>query len=153
MRRLAILMATLLFFGVGLMSSPGLSRNQQQKDVKPLDARINACWQKAMTQRAMDECAGLERRTAEEEMDDTLRQVLGKFSNDAVKTKAIKAAQAAWVAYRYAELNALYPPSEEEEMGSVHVMCQQQDSAELTRERTKELRKMLRYREGDACSQ
>jgi hypothetical protein len=57
------------------------------------------------------------------------------------------------MAYRHAELNALFPPSEEEGMGSVHVMCRPLESADLTRERTKELRKMVQHREGDVCSQ
>jgi uncharacterized protein YecT (DUF1311 family) len=92
---MTILLATLLLFGVSQMSSLELNRDQRQEDVQPMGAQVNTCWQKAMTQSAMDECAGLEQRTAEKEMDDTLRQVLAKFSNDAVKTRAIKAAQAA----------------------------------------------------------
>jgi uncharacterized protein YecT (DUF1311 family) len=153
MRRLAILMVSLLLLGLTQISPLGLGQDNRHKDVQTLGSQENACWQKAMTQSAMDECAWLELSTAEKKMDDTLRQVLANFSNDVVKTKAIKAAQAAWMAYRDAEANALFPPSEEEGMGSAHVMCRPLDLAELTRERTKELRQMLEHKEGDVCSQ
>jgi len=80
------------------------------------------------------------------------QQVLAKHGHDMVFAQHFKAAQRAWIAFRDAELNAIYPPEKNNEAGSVLPMCQCDNLTELTNARVKQLQEWLTSQEGDVCA-
>jgi uncharacterized protein YecT (DUF1311 family) len=90
-------------------------------------------------------------KKADAELNWVYKQLLGNAASDAKVAERIKAAQRAWVAFRDAQMTALYPPDDTLQ-GSVMPMCACGVEAELTVDRTAQLRRMLRGEEGDVCS-
>lgn len=118
--------------------APGTLKNTQ-----------NPCWQKASTQSAMNQCAADDLRHADAELNATYQKVLSKYSNDPKQIARIKKA-AAWLAFRDAEIEALFPESSRS--GSVSTMCGMLQLARLITERTKALKAMFEHEEGDVCA-
>ena len=153
MKRWLICTISLLFFIFAELSAPGPSKCIQQANVETELAHESPCWQKAFTQLAMNECAKQDLREADAKLNSVYQQVLSKYANDANRIARIKKAQRAWIAFRDAEIEALFPGSEEPQHGSAWVMCRPLELAKLITERTKGLKPMLEHREGDVCSQ
>ena len=78
--------------------------------------RRASCWDTALTQAAMNECAAADARRAEEELDRTYGELLARATatNGAAVPK-IKAAQAAWLAYRDAQIEATFADDRKQE--------------------------------------
>lgn len=108
------------------------------------------CWDRAMTQYAMDVCASKNAHDADAAMNAVFDQLL-KRAPDAEARKKLVAAQAAWLAFRKAEIEAKYPADDKQTYGSVFPMCADLDIARLTDERTNELKEMLLTHEGNVC--
>ena len=111
------------------------------------------CYETAMTQQAMNLCASREFEQADAELNGVYKQLLAANKEDRLFVEKLTQAERAWLAYRDAHLASLYPPVENPQAayGSVYPMCHARAKAELTRERTKQLRAMLYPQEGDVC--
>jgi len=101
----------------------------------------------------MNKCATQDLREADAELDQVYRQLVAKFADDRDGAARIKKAEEAWVAFRDAQVEALFPESDRAKRGSAFPMCRALALTRLTRERTKALGAMLESREGDVCSQ
>jgi uncharacterized protein YecT (DUF1311 family) len=108
----------------------------------------------AQTQAEMDRQACGEYEKTDADLNRVYRQVLGEYKADAVFVERFRGAQRAWLAYRDAQLGALYPARDPQRAyGSVHRMCRCQALTELTLERTEVLRRWIKgVEEGDVCS-
>lgn len=120
---------------------------------KQTESTQNPCWQKAFTQLAMDQCAAQDFTDADAEMNRVYRQVLTKFVAEPDRVSLIRKAERAWIDFRDAEVEALYPRNEEAAHGTAWRMCRPIELTRLTQEHTKALRLILKGREGDVCSQ
>jgi uncharacterized protein YecT (DUF1311 family) len=111
------------------------------------------CWQSASTQLAMNQCATQEVQEADVDLNKTYERFISKYADDPEKVARIKKAQRAWVAFRDAEVEALFAESDRPGRGSVWPMCRSLELAKLTADRTKQLKAILEAREGDVCYQ
>lgn len=92
-----------------------------------------ACQQKAETEMAMNACASDEASRADAQLNDVYRALLQKVADPSCVAK-IKAAERAWIAYRDALIDAMYPAEDKQvEYGSVYLMEVALLRAELTR--------------------
>jgi uncharacterized protein YecT (DUF1311 family) len=104
----------------------------------------NPCWKTAMTQSEINQCASLDAQAADADLNRIYGELLSKLKNDSVATKKLRTAQRAWIVFRDAHLQELYPAEDKQrEYGSIFPMCHAQVSAAITRERTAQLRRML----------
>jgi uncharacterized protein YecT (DUF1311 family) len=127
---------------------PLLSFGQQPSQ----DKSFADCDKTAKTQADLTECGGSDYKRADDELNRTYQQLLKKAAGDPVAVEKIKASQRAWVAFRDAQIAALYPAEDKQrEYGTVFPMCADLALADLTRERTKMLERMLKPTEGDVC--
>lgn len=124
-----------------------LSASAQKRRAKP------DCYDTAMTQHAMNQCAAQEFETADAELNSVYRQLLAASRDDKLFAEKLTQAERAWVAFRDAQMGALYPETDNPlgAYGSVYPMCYGRAKARLTRERTAQLRAMLGRKEGDVC--
>lgn len=129
LRRLAF---CALFSLSGVLSLPQVSNAQQ---------RTRSCWDTALTQVAMNECAGKELRASEAKLAALLKS-LGIGPEDRV--------QKAWEVYRDAQLEAIYP-NPKEKYGSVYPMCFALLKAKLAEGRIRDLKALTTSGEGDVC--
>lgn len=119
---------------------------------KPQQKTFADCDKTAKTQADLTECGSNDYKGAEEALNRTYERLLDKAAGDSVAVEKIKAAQTAWVAFRDAQIAALYPAEEKQtEYGTVFPMCANLASADLTNARTKMLEHMLNPIEGDVC--
>lgn len=111
------------------------------------------CNSSAQTQADMNQDACAKYEKADAEMNAVYRQVLNKYKTEAVFVAKFKTAQRAWIAFRDAHLESLYPePNKLQSYGSVNSMCRCSVLAELTVERAKQLKQWLNgAEEGDVC--
>jgi uncharacterized protein YecT (DUF1311 family) len=112
------------------------------------------CSSSAQTQAEMNRDACLKSEKADVEMNAVYRTVLNNYKQDALFVAKFKTAQRAWIAFRDAHLESLYPsPNKLLAYGSVNPSCRCEVLAELTAERTNALKKWLDgVEEGDVCS-
>ena len=98
-----------------------------------------------------DACARLQQ--ADALLNKTYNQVLTDYSKNAAFIRKLKIAQRAWIAYRDAQIEALYPePDKRAAYGSVYPMCRCIALAQLTTQRAAELKKWIDgIEEGDVC--
>ncbi len=99
----------------------------------------------------MNDCAIRDDTTANDEMNSTYQQLLKRAASDPIAVKKIEASQQAWIAFREAQIAALYPAEDPMENGSAFTMCVNWLRADLTQQRTKMLKEMLKRAEGDVC--
>jgi uncharacterized protein YecT (DUF1311 family) len=106
----------------------------------------------AQTQSDLNRIACAERDAADAELNSVYRDIRERYRGEALFLDKLKTAQRAWIAFRDAELAALYPAeAKQSEYGSVYPMCECTTLAELTRQRIAQLRGWLDVKEGDAC--
>ena len=108
----------------------------------------------AQTQLELNEQASAAYKKAEAEMNRTYQKILREYRSDKRFTLKLRTAQRAWLAYRDAHLESLYPALDKRaEYGSINPMCQANVLEEMTLERTKLLRQWVDgIPEGDACA-
>ena len=111
------------------------------------------CFDKAVTQADLNDCAGGQFAEADAELNRVYKAILEKYKKDPLFIEKLRAAQRAWLAYRDAEIAAKYPHAEEPRYyGSIFPMCDALYRAQLTEERVEKLREWLDGgEEGDAC--
>ena len=107
------------------------------------------CWDSAVTQAAMNDCARKDYEAADREMNVAYKKLMSR--NDPIFRKKVQAAQRAWLAYRDAHVDSVYPDPDNVTYGSVRPMCVHRILAEMTTERTGQLRRLLEPEEGDVC--
>jgi len=107
------------------------------------------------TQAELNQCAIDEFKNADKRLNETYKQLLDKLKNDKISQDKVIAAERAWLAFRDAELAAIWPvaPGEDPNIryGSVHPFCYYEELTAMTERRTKELRDLMSPIEGDIC--
>jgi uncharacterized protein YecT (DUF1311 family) len=116
-------------------------------------AQNKTCGDSANDQSELNACASTGLQKEDDELNRVYKKILANFANDHIFINKLKVAQRAWIAFRDAQLEALYPPSaDKSEYGSAASMCILNEKARLTAERTKQLRVWLDGQaEGDVC--
>ncbi|HJZ67911.1 MAG TPA: lysozyme inhibitor LprI family protein [Blastocatellia bacterium] len=107
----------------------------------------------AQTQGQMNDEACRKYQQADAEMSRVYKQVVAEYKSETAFIKKLGIAQRAWLAFRDAHLEALFPEIDKTRYGSVYPMCRCDVLAELSRERTKMLKKWTAgNKEGDVCT-
>ena len=93
-------------------------------------------------------------KKADAEMNRVYQQILAEYKQDAQFIQKLKAAQRAWIAFRDAHLESVYPATEKRaQYGSVNPMCQCMVLEKLTIARTAMLIEWIDgVEEGDVCA-
>ena len=107
----------------------------------------------AQTQGELNQQACDAYKSADVELNRVYQRVLSEYQGDALFVRKIKAAQHAWIVYRDAHLESLYPAEDPRlAYGSVYPMCRCMALTEVTKKRTELLRRWLTgEKEGDVC--
>jgi uncharacterized protein YecT (DUF1311 family) len=112
------------------------------------------CYDTAKTQEDLRKCADNEAEAADKRLNDDYQLILKEYSTDPAFIAKLNSAQQAWLNFRDAELQAVYPHENKlASYGRVWPMCTLQERTRLTEERTKELRRWVKgIPEGDLCA-
>lgn len=153
--RFAVVAAILLLAaGLSQDQTPTLDHAALKARVKLEEASAKIQFDNAHTQLAMTQASTDASDMQEARMYRALASVkarANKLGNDAAPVlRLIEKSQAAWTAYREAEMELQWPASDD--FGSVYPMCVGRGSAALFAERAETLERMLDEREGDVCS-
>ena len=107
-------------------------------------AEYRACTEKAKTQVGMNACANKEAARADAELNEVFRELLSKAASQPGAVEKIKAAEKAWIAYRDAYIDAMYPAKDKQtEYGSTYPMEADLLRAKLTQQQVAGLNEML----------
>ncbi|HZS08268.1 MAG TPA: lysozyme inhibitor LprI family protein [Blastocatellia bacterium] len=105
------------------------------------------------TQGEMNDEACGKYKKADAELNRIYNRILREYANDRIFLRKLKAAQRAWVIFRDAHLESIYPDPDPHTYGSVNPMCRCTVLSELTNERVKTLKAWLDgIEEGDVCA-
>lgn len=98
----------------------------------------------AKTQAAMNACANEEAQRVDAELNKVFRSLLSRTASQPDARAKIEAAEKAWVAYRDAYMEAMYPAKDKQaEYGSVYPMEADLLRAKLTQQQVAALRNLL----------
>jgi uncharacterized protein YecT (DUF1311 family) len=126
-----------------MLSSLGFSQKMDE---------FSDCNKKAQSQQDLQICAAQEARRVDAQLNRTYQRLMAKAKNDPVAVEKIEAAQHAWMVFRDAQLEAMYPHKDKQaEYGTAYPMCVLLLKNDLTRQRTRMLSKMLNPVEGEVC--
>lgn len=108
----------------------------------------------ARTQGDMQDDACGAFKKADVELNRTYKKILSQYNDDKRFLDKLKKAQKAWLVYRDAHIEAVFPAEDKAgEYGSVYGMCHCAAMKDLTEQRTKMLKQWLvGIREGEVCS-
>ena len=108
----------------------------------------------AQTQAEMNQGSCSKYKDADAEMNKLYKQILNEYKSKPIFIQKLKAAQRAWLRFRDAQLDSLYPaPNKATEYGSVYSMCRCMVLEELTNQRKEQLQRWISgVEEGDVCS-
>jgi uncharacterized protein YecT (DUF1311 family) len=108
----------------------------------------------AQTQGELDEQACGQFHKADVALNETYSKILKEYAKDQQFVAKLQTAQRAWLAFRDAELEALYPKDNKQaEYGTVYPMCHCSELQFLTEARIKELKRWIDGTiEGDVCA-
>lgn len=102
------------------------------------------CWKTAAAQSEMNRCADLDAREADADLNHVYQELVSMLKSDDNATKKLRVAQRAWVAFRDAHMQELFPAQDKQrEYGSMYPMCYAQVATAMTKARTAQLRRML----------
>ena len=106
--------------------------------------RYLACNKKAKTQPEMNACANEEATRVDGELNDVYHELLSKAASDPEAVAKIKAAERAWITYRDAYMDAMYPAKDKPaEYGSIYPMEAALVQAKLTKRQVAALKDLL----------
>lgn len=93
-------------------------------------------------------------KKADTELNRTYKKIMSEYKDDKTFLEKMKKAQRAWLTYRDAHIESVYPVEDKAaEYGSVYGTCYCSTKKDLTDQRTKMLKQWLAgTREGDVCS-
>lgn len=107
----------------------------------------------AQTQVELSGDACSEYKQAEAELNSVYREVLATHKRDRAFEKKLKEAQLAWIKFRDAHLESIFPAAnKQQEYGSAFQMCYCGELAEITYKRIAQLKQWLAAEEGDVCN-
>jgi uncharacterized protein YecT (DUF1311 family) len=115
----------------------------------------NPCFEKASSQTELNACASEAFSKADAELNLVYQQLLRNYAADNGLVRRLRLAEQAWVKFRDAHMEALYPEPETGQgsnEGSVYPMCKAMEMTRLTIERTEDLKRILNPTEGDVCA-
>ena len=116
-------------------------------------AVYRACNKKAKTQAEMNVCASDEAGRVDTELNEVYRKLLSQAGSQEDAVAKIKAAERAWIAYRDAYVDAMYPAKDKQaEYGSVYPMEANLVRAKLTQRQVTALKELLQQYSGDEQS-
>lgn len=105
------------------------------------------------TQADMNNQAYQDFKKADDELNKIYKQILEKYKDDKVFISKLQKAELAWINYRDADIEAIYPDDDKSNYGSVYPMCVNGIATEMTKQRTKELKLWLKgIQEGNVCA-
>jgi uncharacterized protein YecT (DUF1311 family) len=107
------------------------------------------------SQAEMNGCFAKEAQDADARLSATYRKLLSRIKDNKIALANAVAAERAWVAFRDAQLAALWPVASDTEiqsLGTVHPMCYAMERKAMTEERIKQLRQQMKSKEGDVCA-
>jgi uncharacterized protein YecT (DUF1311 family) len=105
---------------------------------------LERCLDTAMTQLAINQCASDELKSADAELNATYQKLLAAVKGQQLALQKIQAAERAWIAYRDAYLDAMFPePDKQANYGSIFPSSFNLARAGLTRKQTDALREMI----------
>jgi uncharacterized protein YecT (DUF1311 family) len=106
----------------------------------------------AQTQMQLNQEACDKYKQADAEMNSMYRRITQEYRGDAAFIAALKKAQLAWIRYRDADLESIFP-GDRGQYGSINPMCRCMHLAETTKERTRILKQWVEgIEEGDVCA-
>ena len=98
-------------------------------------AEYQSCADKAQTQIGQDRCANEEAVRAESALNDVYKGFLAKIAGDSLAIAKLREAEAAWLRYRDAYIEAVYPSRDKQlAYGTEYPMDVDLLSAKMTRE-------------------
>jgi uncharacterized protein YecT (DUF1311 family) len=108
----------------------------------------------SQTQSEMNQKAYKDYEKADKELNTVYQQILKDYKRDSKFILKLKEVQKAWIKFRDAEMNALFPEENKQlEYGSMFPLCWSIELTKLTKERTKKLKVWLHgIQEGDGCA-
>jgi uncharacterized protein YecT (DUF1311 family) len=107
-------------------------------------AQYRACNEKAKTQFDLNACASGEAARVDAALNKVYRELLSKAADQPEAVAKIKAAEKAWIAYRDAYMDAMYPAQDKAvEYGSIYPMDAELLRAKLTQRQVTALQEML----------
>jgi uncharacterized protein YecT (DUF1311 family) len=107
-------------------------------------APYRACNDKAKTQREMNACAAEEAARVDSELNEIYRKLLSKAASQHAAVEKIKTAERAWVVYRDAYIEAMYPAKDKQvAYGSIYPMEVDLLRAKLTGRQVTALKELL----------
>lgn len=108
------------------------------------------------TQADMNNQAYQDFKKTDDELNKVYNQIVKKYKDDKVFIAKLQKAELAWIKYRDAEIEAIYPEPYKDNMmnyGCVYPMCKYMNLTEITKQRIKELKLWLKgIEEGDVCA-
>ena len=105
------------------------------------------CIEKAANETAMHVCANEEALRADAELNDIYQKLLSAARKQPADVEKIRAVERAWIAYRDAFIEAMYPAKDKQAAyGSMFPMEVDLLRARLTREQTEALKAITRWR-------
>jgi len=107
--------------------------------------QYRSCLEKALAQKELNACAGEEEKRVDAELNDVYKALLAAAAAQPNAVAKITAAERAWIAYRDAYMEAMYPaPNKISEYGSIYPMEADLLRAELTTQQIRALRDLLK---------
>jgi uncharacterized protein YecT (DUF1311 family) len=107
-------------------------------------APYRACNEKAKTQTEMNACANAEVSRVDAQLNGVYRKLLSQAASQQEAVEKIKAAEGAWIAYRDAFIDAMYPAKDKQaEYGSMYPMQADLLRAKLTERQVTALKELL----------
>jgi len=114
-------------------------------------ARYRACNDKAKTQTEMNACASDEAARNDAELNEVYRKLLSQAASEPEAVAKIKTAERAWLAYRDAYMDAMYPAKNKQvEYGSIYPMEAALLRAKLTQQQVVALKELQQQYSGAA---
>ena len=108
------------------------------------------CIKKASAQSEMNVCANEEAARVEAELSETYHRLLSMAANQPEAADKIKASEGAWIAYRDAYMEAMYPARDKQgEYGSIYPMEFDLRRAKLAQQHVAALRDLIEQYGGD----
>ncbi len=117
-------------------------------------AQYYACNERAKTQTEMNACAGNEAKRIDTELNEVYRRLLSQATSQDGAVAKIRVAEEAWVTYRDAYMDAMYPAKNKQAAyGSIFPMEADLLRAKLTQRQVTALKELLRQYGGEEHSE
>jgi uncharacterized protein YecT (DUF1311 family) len=120
--------------------------------VSPAPQLVSAKAKNAQTQMQLNKESCDEYKKVDAEMNAVYRRITRDYRQNQVFISALKKAQLAWIGYRDAQVESIFP-GDPSQYGSISTMCRCNNLTELTKARTEILNRWIEgVEEGDVCA-